>query len=145
MNHEPRSGGRAYWLSALIGAYAGVSLQVILTTWGEPIDPSEIWAIPAIILVYGLLALPFVALGLALFGLPVTRLLRPWAQSWWVGFVAALWGAAAGKILYYAIDHLVFFGFYEFGKVALVDMGIIYGVPTGLAWWLLHRRELTNG
>ena len=91
MTYDAWRSGRAYWLSVLIGSYVGIILQMIVTTWGEPIDRSELWALPVLILIYGLLALPFVALGLAVFGLPVTRLLRRKAQDWRVGILAALW------------------------------------------------------
>ena len=144
MTYQPGRGGRAYWLSVLVGAFAGVILQLIVTTGREPVDASGLWAVPVIILAYGLFALPFVALGLAVFGLPATGLLRRNAQDWWVGLIAVLWGAVAGKLMFYAIDHLIFFGVYDFRDVGLLDMGVIYGVPTGLAWWVLYRRELVR-
>lgn len=136
--------GNAYWLSVFIGAYVGIILQMVGTTWAKPIDPSELWAVPLILLVYGLFAVPFVALGLGIFGWPVTSLLRGSAQAWWVGAVAALWGGLSGKLMFYAVDHLLFFGFYDLMKVSIRDLGVIYGLPTGLAWWALRRRELAG-
>lgn len=115
-------------------------LQSVVTLSRGPIDMSDLWALPVIILVYGLFALPFVALGLALFGWPATALLRPWAQSRWVGVVAALWSAAAGKLMFYAIDHHLFFGHYTLDEMTFADLGILYGVPTGLAWWWFYRQ-----
>lgn len=144
MTDARRSTGRAYWQSVFIGAYVGVILQMVITTWTEPVDPSELWAIPVLLLVYGLLAVPFVAMGLALFGLPVTAMLRQRAQDWWVGALAAVWGCLAGKLMFYAVDHFLFFGLYDIWKVSILDMGVIYGLPTGLAWWALHRRELAS-
>ena len=144
MTYERGRGGRAFWLSVFVGGFAGVTLQLIMTTWREPVDASKLWVIPAIILAYGSFALPFVAVGLAIFGLPAAGLLRRNAQDWWVGLIAASWGAIAGKLMFYAIDHLIFFGFYDIRKVSLLDMGLIYGVPTGLAWWGFYRRELAR-
>jgi hypothetical protein len=138
------SSGRAYWPSVFIGAYAGIILQMIITTWSEPIDLSELWAIPVLLVIYGLLAVPFVAVGLALFGLPVTAMLRQRAQNAWVGALAAVWSCLAGKLMFFAVDHLLFFGLYDILKVSFLDMGVIYGLPTGLAWWALNRRELAG-
>ena len=144
MAYEPGQGGRAYWLSVFVGAFIGVTLQLAMTTWREPVDTSELWAVPVLILAYGLFAVPFVALGLAIFGLPVTGLLRRYAQDWWVGLVAAAWSAVAGKLMFFAIDRLIFFSLYDISKVALLDIGVIYGVPTGLSWWLFYRRKLAR-
>lgn len=144
MTYQSRPSGRAYGLSVLIGAYVGVTLQMIATTWGEPIERSELWVVPVLILIYGFFALPFVAVGLALFGLPLTGLLRRRAQDWWVGVLAAVCGAVAGKLMFFAIDSVIFLGLYDISKMTLLDMGVIYGVPTGLAWWVLYRRELAR-
>lgn len=145
MSYEPRSSGKAFGLSVLIGAFGGISLHLLVTALDAPIDVSELWAVPVLILVYGLFALPFVAVGLALFGLPVTALLRGRAQAWWVGLIAALWGTVAGKLMFYVIDSVLFFGSYKFLHISLTDLGIIFGVPTASAWWLLHCRELASG
>jgi hypothetical protein len=132
----------AFSLSVIVGAFAGMSLQSALALWaaGESLNPSELWAVPVIVLIYGAIAIPFVAMGLALFGLPATVLLRRWAGRWWMGTVAILWGGISGKLTYFAIDHLLFFGNYDLRKVELFDMGLLYGVPTGLVWWLMLRR-----
>ena len=144
MGGKPLRRTSAFGLSVLVGAFGGITLQSLVALADQPPPMSEWWAIPVIIVGYGLLAIPFVALGLAIFGLPVTRLLRSEAQSWWLGIVAAVWGAVAGKLMFYAIDHLIFMGFYDFREVALTDLGILYGVPTGLAWWAFYRRELAT-
>lgn len=135
---------KSFWRSVLTGAYVGIALQMLLMSWNEPLDVSELWAIPVLLIVYGSIAIPFVAAGLAIFGLPFTRLLVRKAHSWWVGVVAVLWGATAGKLLFYIIDHLLFTGSYEIEKFQLFDMGIIYGIPTGIAWWLFCLREIIN-
>jgi hypothetical protein len=144
MTDARRSMGEAFWASVFIGAYAGVSLQMAITFWGEPVDPAERWTIPVLLIGYGLFAVPFVALGLALLGLPVARSLGRLPHHWWVGVIAALWSCVAGKLMFYAIDHLLFFGLYDITQVSLLDMGVIYGLPTGLAWWALHRRQLSS-
>lgn len=136
--------GGAYWPSVFIGAYVGIILQMAITAWVEPVDPAELWAIPVLLVCYGLFAVPFVALGLAIFGLPVTGLLQRSAERWWVGAIAAVWGCIAGKLMFYAVDHLLFFGLYDILKISIVDIGVIYGLPTGLAWWALRRRQVES-
>lgn len=138
------SNRRAFFLGAIIGAYVGVSLLMAVTLWREPPSSSELWTFPVLILGYGTFALPFVILGLAIFGLPAAYLLRGRAREWWVGGIALLWGALAGKLMFYAIDHLLFFGLYDLDEVSIRDMGIIWGVPTALAWWALHRRTIPS-
>ena len=133
---------RAFLLSALAGAYLGVSLQLVAASLSVPIPSSEMWAIPVLVLIYGTVALPFVILGLAIFALPATRLLRRSARQWWVGVVAVIWGALAGKLMFLAIDRLMFFGNYDFAEISIRDIGMTYGVATAVAWWLRHRREL---
>lgn len=142
MTEAQRSTTNAYWPSVFIGAYGGAILQIIAASWGGPIDLSELWLAPVLVLVYGMLAVPFVAFGLVLFGLTVSAVIHRWAQDWWVGPFAALWGGVAGKLMFYGIDHLMFFGYYDLLQISLSDMGIFYGVPTGIAWWVLRRREL---
>ncbi|MBP0494517.1 hypothetical protein [Roseomonas indoligenes] len=140
MDPKPLRTSEAFWLSSMAGAYAGITVQSLFKMGGVPL--SELWTVPVIILGYGTLSIPFVALGLLVFGLPATPLLRRHAGRWWVGVVAVLWGALAGRLVFYAIDHGLFSGNYRFSTVRFSDMGIIYGVPTALAWWLLQRRRL---
>jgi hypothetical protein len=141
---KPMGGGRSlrrnYGLSTVIGAYAGVILQLIATSWQSGgVSYDELWALPIIILGYGLFAIPAVALGLMVFGIPALRLLRQNSDRWWIGCIAIASGALAGKLVFLAVDHTFFMGFYEFARISFVDMGVLYGVPTGLAWWVLNR------
>ncbi|WP_458093506.1 hypothetical protein [Roseomonas sp. WA12] len=140
MDPKPLRTSHAFWLSSMAGAYAGITVQSLFKMGGVPF--AELWIIPALILGYGTLSIPFVALGLLVFGLPLTPLLRRYADRWWVGVLALLWGALAGRIVFYAIDHGLFSGHYRLGSLRVFDMGIIYGVPTALAWWLLQCRRL---
>ena len=144
MTYKTEPGGSPYWLSVFVGAFVGVTLQLVLTAWRDQFDTSELWVVLVLILAYGLFAVPFVALGLAIFGLPLSGLLRRYAQDWWVGLVAAAWGAVAGKLMFLAIDRLIFFSLHDIDKVALIDLGVIYGVPTGLSWWVFYRRKLAR-
>lgn len=84
MSYAPPRSGRAYWLSVFIGAYVGFTLSLVVGSWQELVrpDPSELWTLPWLIFVYGLFAVPFVAVGLGVFGLPVTALLRRRANEW---------------------------------------------------------------
>ena len=144
MKKRAGDNGRAFVFSVLIGAFAGIAIQMLVTLSPEPFDPGELWALPVMFAAYGALAVPFVAIGLALFGVPAAQVLRGQAHKWWVGIVAVVWGAVTGKLVFFAIDHSLFLGQYEIAKVGPYDMGLIYGVPTALAWWLLHRREIVS-
>ncbi|HWU95971.1 MAG TPA: hypothetical protein VN029_10260 [Sphingomonas sp.] len=129
-------------MAALIGAYVGIILQLGLAAWfsGLPVpDWSEALEIPVLIFWYGLIALPFVSFGLAIFGIPAARLLHRWRHRPWMGIVAAISGALAGKLLFYGIAQLSFHGSHEFW--AFDPIGLCYGMPTGLAWWWFKRDE----
>lgn len=128
--------------AGLIGAYAGIVLQSTIAWWAEwrDFDWSEAWQIPLLLAIYGLFALPFVCLGLAVFGIPAARLLHRWRARPWMGLVAAACGALAGKLAYYVIDHTLFFGVYRFWTIE-PDLGLCYGIPTGLAWWWCKRHD----
>ncbi|GAA0748546.1 MULTISPECIES: hypothetical protein [Sphingomonas] len=135
---------RSFLAASLIGAYSGIIMQCALAWSDEPqFKWSEAWAIPLIVAVYGFLALPFVSLGLLLFGVPAARALHAQRDQWWIGLVAGVVGAVAGKLVFYAIDHLLFFGYYRLWEVGRSDLGILYGVPTGLSWWWLQRSRMT--
>lgn len=84
------------------------------------------------------------ALGLALFGLPAGLLLRRHAQRPWIGPVAVVWGAIAGKLFFHAVDHLLFLGQDDLDRIARRNVGVIYGISTGIAWWLRHHHALAN-
>ncbi|MFS2112405.1 hypothetical protein ACCC88_22155 [Sphingomonas sp. Sphisp140] len=128
--------------AALTGAYVGIALQMALGLSTESLpDWSEIWAVPLVLFLYGLFALPFVSLGLALCGIPAARLLHRWRDRPWMGLVAAVSGALAGKLAYYAVDHLLFFGNYRLWSIEPLDLGLCYGIPTGLAWWWFKRND----
>lgn len=141
MTEESKLIGTAFWRSAITGAFFGTVLQILLAVWGEPVDKSEWWGLPLIILAYSLFAVPFVALGLAVFALPVTRMFRGYEREWWIIILAVTWGGAAGKVMFFAIDHIMFFGYYDIYKIELHDIGVIFGTPTGLSWWFFYRRE----
>lgn len=127
--------------ASLIGAYSGIIMQGALAMSAEPeFDWSEVWAIPIIVVVYGLIALPFVSLGLFLFGLPARRIFHSQRRHWWIGLVAGIAGGIAGKLVFYAIDQFLFFGLYRLWETGRFDLGVLYGAPTGIAWWWLNRR-----
>ncbi len=125
--------GRAYGLSVFTGALVGTALLTLQAVDRDSL--SELWALPLIIVASSLFALPFVALGLAVFGLPVTALLKSKSDEWWVGAIAALWGGLSGKLMLWLM------GSYNIAADSVVDIGSIYGLPTGLAWWSFYRRQ----
>lgn len=97
------------------------------------------------LLAYTLTAAPFVAIGLALFGLPLARLLRPHAYRGWMAPVVILCGAAAGIVAFYAFERLVFLRGDRLAGATLADPGVIYGVAAALAWWLIDRAVPARG
>jgi hypothetical protein len=141
MDQVSRRPAFAFIGASLIGAYSGIVMQSVTAWSAEPrLDWSEAWAIPLIIAVYGLIALPFVSLGLLLFGLPAARVFHLKRGHWWIGLIAGIAGAIAGKAVFYAIDQLLFLGHYELWETGRSDLGVLYGAPTGVAWWWLKRR-----
>ena len=133
--------GRNFGLSVLVGAYAGVILNMLIAMASDGFPWQDLWSVPIIIFFYGLISAPFVAIGLAIFGIPAAHLLDRFSGRWWVGCVAILLGGLAGKILFFAVDHAIFFGYYDIRKIELRDFGILYGAPSGFAWWAFNRRS----
>lgn len=125
--------------AALMGSFAGITIQLLAMATSQPFDWSEIWALPVLLAFYALFALPFVCFGLLLFGMPLARLLHPCRGRLWVGLFAAIAGALGGKLLFLVVDHSLFFGRYQFWEFGWGDLGVFYGVPTGLAYWWVHR------
>ena len=142
MRFEAGPGVTTFLLAVAAGSVGGVILTLIYSNWNEQIAPAELLALPVIVVAYGAFAAPFVLVGLAVFGLPATALLRPYWNKWWLGFLAALWGAAAGKLVWFVIDHLLFLGRADI--LPIVDAGVLWGVPTAVAWWLLRRKEISE-
>jgi hypothetical protein len=128
----------AFLFSVLIGAFGGVLLIVL--SWNEPLSAEYLLFVLMILFWGTLTSLPYVGAGLALFGLPVTWGLHRHIQKPWFGLVAAGWGGVAGAISYDLFNSLRS-GYDELAELAGVQhVGPVYGVPTGLAWWLLYRR-----
>lgn len=137
---RPSETGVAFIRSVLAGAYAGITIQSAVVYALNPIPLQDLWILPVLIIVYGMISVPFVAAGLAVFGLPLTQPLRRYADHWWVAIIAALWGAVSGEIVYTFIDNVIFGANWQFGTISPQSLGPIYGVPTALAWWVFRRR-----
>ncbi|WP_338663633.1 hypothetical protein VQH23_00390 [Pararoseomonas sp. SCSIO 73927] len=135
--------GRAasLYLAALIGAYGGTLLHTLwsLLRPGTPAEAQDLLLLPPVVLGLGSLALPFVLVGLLVFGLPLLPALRPNAHRPWVGVVAVLWGAAAGKLLFAAAEVLMMSRDFDPLRLGSPDMGLCYGASAALAWWWLER------
>ena len=141
MTASPQS-GIAFLLSVVIGAAGGVLLILL---WDEPPRVDELLGFLAILFWGTLTSLPYVGAGLALLGLPVTWLLHHYFLTPWFGLVAAGWGWVAGSITYYWYDQIRYGGSNDLAELTgIQDVGPLYGVPTGLAWWLLYRRVLAK-
>lgn len=127
---------RDFGTSVSIGSLAGAVCMALATMRGLP-EASDWIGILVFILFFTVGAIPVVALGLAIFGLPAALLLRRSAHQWWVGVLAVFWGAIAGKLIFYGVDKVLKFG--SFFNDA--EPGILFGVPTALAWWFMMRRQ----
>jgi hypothetical protein len=137
-----RQSGIALLLSILIGALCGV-LIILLS---DP--PTRIDEIPGffIILFWAtVFSLPYVGMGLILLGLPATWLLHRYLLEPWFGLIAATWGGVAGSLVYYWYNSVQRGGSNELAELTgIQQLGLVYGVPTGLAWWLFYRRVLVK-
>jgi hypothetical protein len=127
-----------FGLSALLGSLAGATITAFAVFGLE----AKAWlgALTVVFLVT-ILALPFVALGLAIFGLPAMMLLSRSAHRWWVGALAIVWGAGAGKLMFLGLDSLLKFNGWFLG---VSEPGIAFGVPTALASWVFMRRRVST-
>ena len=133
--------------SVAIGTFAGNVLLGVSANFSDETQALglyDLWTLLWVSLVFGVYLFPFVAIGLTLFGLPVTRFFRRRARSWWIGPLVVLWAAVAGKLMFYAIDHLLLTRSYSLFSISPYDAGVVYSVPTGIAWWLLQRRKLNR-
>ena len=138
----PFRSGIAFLLSVVIGAACGVLLILL---WDGPIRADDLPGFLMILFWATLMSLPWVGAGLTFFGLPVTWLLQRYILQPWFGLVAAGWGGVAGSITYRLYDNIIYSGSNELAELTGIrDVGPVYGVPTGLAWWLLYRRALAN-
>ena len=95
--------------AALVGAYAGMACElgaifVIDLPGGAP--RAEAWSIPILVLVYGTFAIPFTAMGLCLFGLPLGKALRPLLRYHWSFVFAAVCGALSGQVFFWLFTGL---------------------------------------
>jgi len=113
--------------------------------WNPPTRAEDLPFLFVILFWATLASLPYVGLGLALFGLPATWLLRRYILKPWFGLIAAAWGGVAGSISYYWYDYASYGGTNELAELTgIQDIGPLYGVPTGVAWWLLCRRVVAK-
>lgn len=129
--------------SAAVRGYTGTALVLVVIAIVE-MQPlftfaRQAWIIPVLIAGYGTFAIPFTALGLCLFGLPLRALLGPWRDARGMALLAALCGAAAGLIFFWLFTVLIW------GPLTLATFksglfGITWGVPTGLAYWHFERK-----
>ena len=126
--------------ASLVGAFAPLSVWTVYVFIAGG-DWSEAWSLPVLIIAYGVLQLPFVALGLAIFGLPARIILRRVELSPLVAPVAFLWGAVAGKLAFAALKRAMGFGYAPIASLSFADPGIWIGGTTGLAYWWVEHRE----
>lgn len=130
--------------AAVMGAYFGTAIELATIALIEFRSGEELWAdfwsVPLLILAYGTLAIPFTALGLCCFGLPLGRLLRPLLSYRWSAVIAAIAGALCGQVFWWLFAGLLW------GRVTQSSfwdaaIGAAWGLPTGFAYWFFERRS----
>ncbi|MDE1916623.1 MAG: hypothetical protein KGJ57_13975 [Sphingomonadales bacterium] len=82
------------------------------------------------------------ALGLAIFGVPVSHRLGDRAMARWSVVIALSWGGVAGGLFWVALSALFSGWFFEWPGLFL--FGAIFGAPTGFWWWFFYRRVLIH-
>lgn len=95
--------------------------------------------IAVMFLILGVLAFLLCIFGMLLFALPAALLLRSRVPTKWIGPMATLGGGAIGALFVAAI-----IGLLEIDRLPIAyisGLGGIYGAATGIAWWLLKRRQ----
>jgi hypothetical protein len=132
-----------FGVAVLVGSYGGLAFS-FLFVGSEGLSLGDAIAAPLVVAIYGTFVVPFVAAGLALFGLPVLPLLSTILDRGWSGIVAVLWGAGTGKLFMYVVDQTLFDQSYRLVELQREDPGLIFGVTTALCWWALLRRERTS-
>jgi hypothetical protein len=80
------------------------------------------------------------ALGLGIFGVPVSHRLGDRLVARWTAFPCVLWGAVSGSLFWWLVSALV--SGWDFEWPALFLVGAIFGAPTGFWWWFFYRRVL---
>lgn len=80
------------------------------------------------------------AVGLVLFGVPVSRRFEEKLTARWTAIVGLLWGGVAGGLFWAAVTGLV--SDWAFDRSARFLVGVVFGAPTGFWWWLFYRRVL---
>ncbi|WP_206241271.1 hypothetical protein [Novosphingobium terrae] len=80
------------------------------------------------------------ALGLAIFGIPLSHRLENRLMARWSAFLGIFSGGVAGGLLWTIIS-FVFSG-WSFEGPAIFMVGAIFGAPTGFWWWFFYRRVL---
>lgn len=139
---QPLRQAAAFMLSSLTGAVCAVLL--IILSWNEPVTAGSLSFLFVALFRGTLMSLPYVCAGLAVFGLPVTWWLHRYIASPWFGLLAAAWGGVAGQITHYLFN-AGRSGEDELGWLAgIPHVGVLYGVTTGVSWWLIYRRLIAN-
>ena len=141
--YVPPNGAAAFGLASLLGSFTIIVLGMVCALVWDAV-PVELEA-TLLILIYGpfytLFVIPFVAFGLAVFGVPAALLLRRYFRSAWVLPLALAWGALGAAICFQC--NLYFF-WGHFSPTSLSERLIhaLFGLPPAFWAWLLYRRVL---
>lgn len=132
----------AFFQSALYGGMLGSFLLLVsafidelrasLNSGGDPFSVFALFVI---------FSVPVCGVGLFMFGLPVTWLLRSQWQAPLVGVVVVCCGSAAGGLVWITPFCHVFWG-YAWTAWDAFMLGGVYGASTAFWWWFLYRRVL---
>ncbi len=144
--YVPPNGAAAFGLASLLGAFTIVlmaHLYVFLVEGGLGYTGLEAVVVACTNLpIFTLLLTPFVAFGLAVFGVPAAYLLRPYRMSGLIFPVVMAWGFIAAILTLSLYENWLFWE-PEYSGPHFVDvwMGFI-GLPPAFWAWLLFRRVL---
>jgi len=136
----------AFVSASVLGATSGSALEFLYYQLTE--SHGDAWSGVVVgPLVLDIFTVPFCALGLGVFGIPLTRLAEPYLQSVFFGPFAIILGAMLGGLGMHGVTWLLtpIASPYPFPlNLGVFGMGAPYGACTAFWWWLFYRRVLAR-
>ena len=131
---------RPWWGSTWAGGVSGALLMIAYDDITRPAIALEGFELPwpslgefiGTVLVTSFYGVLGCGIGLAIFGLPISRLLRRYYRAPWLSVVALLCGGGIGGFVFAKIA----------GNWDAFKPGAVFGGSTGLWYWFLYRRVL---
>jgi hypothetical protein len=130
-------------LAALLGSLTGEVLWFAISTFGD--DVSQLGAADAVIIplyIVGSAMVSFwiVFAGTVVLGIPLLFVLKQQVHRHWTAGIVVLLGGIAGWLTFRGISS----GYAPDWQHRVRDIGVLYGAPAGLFWFLLARRFVGN-